>query len=718
MSVRLRVFDVVTTTVASVFAFGSLPALAQNTDDEGVFLEPIIILGERQEKTFLETTSSVTVFSEEQLDREAGQTIGDIVESAPNVLTTSISEIPDIRGLEGGGPGGLVNVSLGGTQPRVPLIIDEIARPASLQNSDFNSAWDVEQVEVFKGPQTTLRGRAASAGAIVVKTKDPTFDPEFAAQFVTDIDRFEEPTYTVNGVASGGLIDDLLAVRLVGEFQTGEDPREFIGIPAGFADDADELNDFRQTRLRGKFLLTPLGEDGPLQITALAEGQFGQIPQTRGTVEAPFSEREINFLGTGQRLFDTDAFTGAVDATYQIGTFGELRSISSFSTTEFDSLPEQPDPLFFDFREEIVNQDFIFKFGEKTDRVSGLIGFNYTRREQSVAIDNVIVPAPIAPNQLTIDGLEQQISGFADLRVRVVGGLDLLVGGRILSDQETRITTSDLTEGISPVIPIGSPPAVNVFEENEIDFLPKAGLQYAFNDEHSVAFTYREGRSSGGSSINLFLGTPADFKSEDVQTYELSYRFQSANGKYVFGATGFFNEFDDLQLFAETVPGVPFTLQVVNFEDARSLGAEFSGAAAVTDEVTINAALGLLNTEITGDGGAGFVGNDFGSDPTVSFSAGVVYEPEIIEGLSFDADVSYTSEYFNNFENVAGERVGGFVLLDFGVSYERDNFKLRAFIKNAAASDGITSLAVTDPTSSFAEITPAISGGISLTARF
>lgn len=704
--------------MVSALALNSGPTFAQDAEQGTFLLDEVTIFGERQEKTLLETTSSVTVFSEERLDQEVGQTINDVIESAPNVLTTSISEIPDIRGVEGGGPGGLVNVSLGGTQPRVPIIVDEIARPASLQNSDFNSTWDVEQVEVFNGPQTTLRGRAASAGAIVIKTKDPTFDPEFATQFITEFDRFEEPTYTVNGLASGGIIDDILAVRLTGEFETGEDPRTIIGVPPGFEAAADEITDFRQTRLRGKALITPFGENGPLRINALAEGQFGQIPQTRGTVQTPFEEREINFIGTGLRLFDTEAFTGGLDATYEVGDIGELRSISSFSLTQFDSLPEQPDPLFFGFREEIVNQDLIFNFGDKKDRVSGLVGFNYTRREQTVSIDNVAVPAPIAPNTLTIDGLEEQISGFADVRVRLVGGLDLLLGGRILRDEETRITTSDLTEGLSPFIPIGSPPVVNVFEEDEVEFLPKAGLQYMFNDEHTVSFTYREGRSSGGSSVNLFLGSPADFESEEVQTYEVTYRYASRNGKYAFGAVGFFNEYDDLQLFSETIPGVPFTLQVLNFDDAQSFGAEFSGAVALTDEVTVTGALGLLNTEITSAFDPALVGNEFGSDPTVSVSAGVVYKPDFIEGLSFDADISFTSEYFNNFENVATEVVGGFVLVDLGVSYERDHFKARAFINNATASDGITSLAVTDPTSSFAEITPAISGGIALTAKF
>ncbi|MEO0958457.1 MAG: TonB-dependent receptor [Pseudomonadota bacterium] len=682
---------------------------------ELMVLDQINVLGERREKRLLETTSSVSIFSEERIEREPGQEINGVIESAPNVNVTSISETPDIRGVEGGGPGGLVNTALSGTQPRVPIIIDEIARPATLQNSDFNSTWDLERVEVFRGPQTTLRGRAASAGAVVVKTKDPTFDPEFAVQFITEADSFQEPTFTVNGLASGGIIDDLLAVRITGEFETGNDPRNLVNVPAGLQDDADELSDFRQTRLRAKALLTPFGADGPLEINAFAEGQFGRIPQTRATVEAPFGDREIEFIGSGLRLFDTEAFTAGLDATYEIGDFGRLRSITGFSFSKFDSVDDQPDPLFFSFREEILSQDLIFEFGEVGDRLSGLVGFNYTRREQDIAIDNSLTPPPVAPNQVLTDGLEQTISGFADFRARLVGGLDLLFGARLLSDNETRRTFSDLLEGP----PFMVAPSIDDFEEDEFAFLPSVGLQYSFNEEHSLAFTYRQGRNSGGSAINFFLGTPASFESEDVATYELTYRYDALDGRLTFGATGFFNEFDNPQFFTEAIPGVPFTLQVVNLDDGRSFGAEFEAAAVLTDEIRVHGALGLLETEITGaDVNPALVGNDFGNDPRFTISGGIVYEPRFVEGLSFDADSSYTAKYFNSFENDPFEEVAGFALVDFGVSYDRGNFKIRAFLQNALNSDGLTSIAVTDPTSSVGEITPAIAGGIAITARF
>ncbi|MEM7507154.1 MAG: TonB-dependent receptor [Pseudomonadota bacterium] len=696
---------------AIIMLLSAAPATAQDV----IMLDEITVFGERRDKTLLETTSSVSIFNEDRLEREPGQVLNDIVESAPNVNTTSLSETPDIRGVEGGGPGGLANTALSGTQPRVPIIIDEIARPATLQNSDFNSTWDVEQVEVFRGPQTTLRGRAASAGAIVVKTKDPTFEPEFATQFITEADGFQEPNFTVNGLASGGLIDDLLAVRLTGEFTTGNDPRDVIGVPPGFASDADELTDFRQTRLRGKALLTPFGDAGPLRITALAEGQFGRIPQTRGTVQAPFENREISFLGTGLRLFDSEAFASSLDIEYSIGEIGELRSITSFTFSQFESLPEQPDFLLFDFREEIFSQDLIFNFGETGDRISGLIGFNYTRREQDIAIVNSLTPPPLAPNQIVTDGVEQTFSGFADLRFRLIGGLDLLAGGRLLNDSETRFTDSDLLEGP----PFFVAPSADTFTEDEFEFLPSAGLQYTFDDEHSIAFTYREGRNSGGSAINFFTGGATPFGSEEVQTYELAYRYASRDGRFSFGATGFFNSFDNPQFFAEAIPGVPFSLQVVNLDRARSFGAEFESRAALTDEISVTGALGLLETEITeASANPALVGNDFGNDPRFTISGGVVYEPSFLEGLSFDADFSYNAKYFNNFENDPAEEVGGFALVDFGVSYERENLKIRAFVQNALNSDGLTSLAVTDPTSSFGEITPSISGGISVTARF
>ena len=691
-----------------------------HAQDGGVtVLSPVIIIGERRAESIVDVTTSVSVYSEEDLERAPGADINDVIRSAPNVHTRSISELPNIRGIEGGGPGGLANTALGGSLPRVPLIVDEIARPASVPNSDFTSLWDVEQLEVLKGPQTTLRGRSAIGGAIVVKTKDPTFKPEMAAQTVTELDDFHGVTQTFNAMASFGVVKDLLAVRATFESRFGEDPREVVNVPAGR--DGDLLNEFDQRRIRGKVLLTPQGESGPLTLLGIVDYQEGVTPQTRGTVQrigftdgriADFSDRQIDFTTGGLRIFDTEALTTALDATYKFQGSAKLRSITSNSQTDFKSLPEQPQNFFFDFEEEVFNQDVLLTFGSDDTRVGGLIGATYTHRTQTVQIDNIIPPfVPQGVALLTTKGESETLSAFADLRIGLTEKLDLLPGGRVLRHEFSRATASNLLS----IPPFFVPPAQVDVDEEESVVLPAIALRYAVTDESSVSIGARKGWNEGGAAVNFFTGQPYSFESEEVWSYEAAYRFQSKDNRFTFAATGFYNVYDNPQFFLETQPGNRFSIQVVNLPEGETYGAEFEGRAAVTKSLTLFGGLGLLETEITQSTAANpqLQGNRFGKDPDVTATAGFVWKPASVPYVSVDGKATFVGESFNDFDNVQDEIIGGYTLVDLGVGYERDGLKARLFVNNLFDETGLTTRV-----GDFAAVTPPRTGGFSLTARF
>ena len=695
----------------------AVPALAQESAIR--VLDPIVVIGERRETSILETNSSVSIYTIDEVERAAGQDVNDVVRSAPNVHTRSVSELPNIRGIEGGGPGGLANTALGGTLPRVPLIVDEVARPASVPNADFTSLWDVEQLEVLRGPQTTLRGRSAIGGAIVLKTADPTFEPEAAGQAVTEFDEFHGPTFGLNAMASGGVVDGILAVRGTFEHRGGQDARNVVNAPVGI--DPSDVNDFENTRVRTKVLLTPDGQGGPLSILGIAEVQEGTVPQTRGTVQSTgfsdgrtrsFSDRDIDYVTGGLRIFDTLSWTTAVDASYRVGDLGKIRAIGSFATTDFESLPAQPQNFFFDFDEGVFNQDLLFEIGTAEDRVTGLIGASYTYREQDVRIDNVIPPVLLRGiAALTADGETETASAFADLTVGITDRLDLLAGGRVMWNKDTRTTFSNLLS--TP--PFNIPAVTTRYDETETVFLPSAGLRFALTPVQSISASARKGWNAGGSAINFFTGAPYTYTDESVWTYEAGYRFESANRRYTFSATAFFSQYDDPQFFLETQPGNRFSIQVVNLPEGETYGAEFDGRAAITREITLRAGIGLLRTEITGSTASNpaLQGNEFGKDPDLTVNVGAVYYPDAVPGLSVDLNVVYVGESFNDFNNVDAQRIGGYTLVDVGLGFEQDDVTARVFVNNLFDETGETTRVT-----NFSAVTPPRTFGASLTMRF
>ena len=92
----------------------------------------------------------------------------------------------------------------------------------------MTSTWDVETVEIFQGPQTTTRGPNAIAGAVVVQTKDPTYEYEAALRGLGG--NYE--TYQGSGMVSGPLIDEQLAFRAVVDYRDADSFMQLSHAPA------------------------------------------------------------------------------------------------------------------------------------------------------------------------------------------------------------------------------------------------------------------------------------------------------------------------------------------------------------------------------------------------------------------------------------------------------------------------------------------------------
>ena len=105
----------------------------------------------------------------------------------------------------------------GGT-PLASFYVDGIQQTIQGTRRGLRGLWDTEQVEVYRGPQSTLAGRAALAGAIYVKTKDPVFRFEAAARGMGG----EDETSTGAGMVNVPLIEEQVALRVAAEYQRSE----------------------------------------------------------------------------------------------------------------------------------------------------------------------------------------------------------------------------------------------------------------------------------------------------------------------------------------------------------------------------------------------------------------------------------------------------------------------------------------------------------------
>jgi outer membrane receptor protein involved in Fe transport len=687
------------------------PAAAQTPQTAApIQLDDVVVTGERSERRLQNTPSSVTVIGAKEIERRSGaRNLADGMEGVPNLTPRGSSELPAIRGIQSSPTGGVGISAITGGLPRAPLVVDDITRPTSLQPFSFLGFFDLSQVEVLRGPQTTFRGRSAISGAYVVRRNDPVFFNEFAVRTgIQFAPGFGSPDYVAAGMANVVLAPGLAAARLTVQRQGTNDFRKVL-YPNGVLDRDSSFADGNLTALGSKLLLTPMGPDGPLQIKILGDFSRGRVPQLRdavtgpGALGFPFSARITPSAGQGfQRIYNVEAATFGVDMSYRFADGSQLRSISSYAGESSKSSADQTEPLRFNVSERLLNQDLLYTFGKSEDRFSGLIGATLNQRRQSAAVDNS--PARLRISDLNTLSNSQAI--FADLRFGLTGQLDVLFGGRLNRNEDKREQT------------IFSPLAGRrtlTSGKTEVVALPKLGLHWKINPDHSLFATVRQGYNPGGSSLNLLSGQPFTFESEKVTTYEMTYRGAFLNNGLTLSATGFYNQHQNAQAYIQRVPGNRFSLEVVNLPRAVSYGGEFEARMRLHETLQARLGLGLLITEVTRAPAtqAGIKGNRFGFDPALTPSFGLSWTP--LPGLTLDASATYVSRYFSDVINNPVERNGNYTMVDVAAAYEfRPNMTARAFVKNVTDVAALTRrIGNTN-----ADITPPRTFGLSFDARF
>ncbi|MEM6934401.1 MAG: TonB-dependent receptor, partial [Pseudomonadota bacterium] len=170
-------------------------------------LDPIVVLGGKIERSLLETPNSVGVVTSEDLEDFVIVDTFDSFNILANVRRLNAGGGNDafqIRGLSADGISDIAN-----SQPLVSLIIDGATQNSEGLRRGARSTWDLEQIEVLRGPQSGLYGRAALAGAVVLTSKDPTYFYEGAL-------RGEAGTLDTLGgsfMISGPIVEDQVAIR-------------------------------------------------------------------------------------------------------------------------------------------------------------------------------------------------------------------------------------------------------------------------------------------------------------------------------------------------------------------------------------------------------------------------------------------------------------------------------------------------------------------------
>ncbi|WP_191601864.1 TonB-dependent receptor [Marinomonas algicola] len=624
---------------------------APQTDPENMtVLQPLMVTGELIDRPLSASGTSTEVFTSDTLKERAGlSTLRDVLDSVPNLsLVTGTGKAPTIRGVDGTGPAENANAFFAGSRPRLSWQID--GRPASYNEVVFGDLglYDIEQIEVLRGPQSTLVGRNAIAGSVIVKTHDPKFKEEGSVK----VQAGNNSQRQLSGMVNSELIEDTLAVRLTIDSLQKESSVHYDSF-----DGVSNPGEIEGQTIRGKLLFTPDKDYDPRLLLSLTQTSY-KGPNGEIIVE-PFDERRSNF--PQQPVHKPESTSFAADYSMSLNTNWQLQLNASTSDFDFTrhSAPNSSNAT-IRTKEYVVEPQLRYQ-NQGTNLVTGMYYYQ-ARQKESIEFFG----------GQNFDDKTDTVAVYSEGLIPLSESVDLSLGLRYEQEDRQR-------HGGNP----NSTPAVAISSnESYQEWLPKIGINWSASENINWGAQLSKGYNAGGGGITF--ASPIvnyEYDKETVVTYEVYGRQQFANGQISTTQNLFHSRYKDMQLPFDLTPNdtTDESFVVRNADKVDTWGLELGVNAELTNEFNLWANLALLETDIVAYPNSGVEGNQLLSAPNFTASIGVLWQQE-----NWQASLSsrYSNSYYTDVNNRAGGKTDPYVVTDASVSYEMDTIRLFSSVKN------------------------------------
>ncbi|MBL4631212.1 MAG: TonB-dependent receptor [Paraglaciecola sp.] len=582
-------------------------------------IERITVTAELIERPVYKTANSAEILDEETLKNRAGlDTLRNVLDSAVNIsVVTGTGKAPTVRGIDGTGPAENANAFFAGSRSRLSWQIDN--RPASYSEVVFGDIgiFDLERIEVLRGSQSTLIGRNAIAGTVIVKTNDPSFNNEAVVQIASGNYQQRRTSAMINAQ----IIENQVAFRLVGDLYKRESAVNYTAYEG-----ASNPGETKALSLRGKVLLTP--DFAPKSKLLLTFSHTDYTAPNSEIVTQPFADRLSNF--PNQPVHNPQ--TTSIAADFETELSDTMRFTLSTSSTKFEfkriAAPNSSNAT-INTRDVIAEPRLYYTADTGFSMVSGL---HYYQADQDEFIEFF--------GGQNFKDKSNTIAVYSEGLIPLPYNLDLSFGLRYERDHHQR-NGGDAT---GELVQISS-------DETYTAFLPKVGINWQQTKTASWGAQISRGYNAGGGGITFaFPIVNYEYDAEYVWTSELYGRQALLDGKLFLTENIFYSEYKDMQLPFDLTPddSRDEAFVVRNADRVNTSGIELSATLSLTSNLETFMNLGLLNTKISQYPDSGIEGNKLLTDPSVTSSAGLSWTHN---NWSTSIVARYTNGYFTDVNN-------------------------------------------------------------------
>ncbi|MDT8759596.1 TonB-dependent receptor [Sphingomonas psychrotolerans] len=740
-----RTLLIITTAAGALAA--AAPAAAQDAQPSVAPNEEIVVTAQKREQTLLEIPQSISVVGAERLERQQATSFVDYAALVPGLS------------LQQGNPGEtrvvLRGINTGGASPTTAIYIDETPFGASTGQSNGAilagdvDPFDIERVEVLRGPQGTLYGANSLGGVVKFVTVTPRLGA-FEGRVQAGVETVTDGDMGWNGNAVVNVpIGKIAALRVSGFYREQGGFIDTVGIAR------DNANDLTSYGGRASLLVQP-SDNFSVRLTALAQNiradgraAFDADPLTL----QPQTTDPATGVSTEGRLTRTQYYPDKNDVDYRNynGTidwdlgFASLISATSYSTTIQHEVTDSsyqlagigdafygnvgtPGPRGITLPARVSNKKFTQEVrlaSPSSNVLEWLVGGYYTREEGLIfqrylpfaldtgeALDPTLT-LPVGPGganvvfpefvRAELASVYREYAGFGSVTLHVGPRFDLTAGARYSHNNQR---TRQLLDGA--LLPLsGSPigPDVTNGRSSENVFTWSVAPRFELSDQVSLYARVAKGYRPGGPNVvppGAGSAFPGFFEADTLISYEAGIRGETANHAFALDASLYYLDWDNIQVLVVYQTGIGPIGADGNGDSARSQGAEITATLRPTRGFDVVANIAYNDAKLREDlppGDGGFAGDRLPYAPEWTANISADYEWSVGGGTTafVGGNVRLVSDQEADFDDAFrtqfGRRINidGYATVDLRAGARFGKFNVTAFAKNLTNSRGLTS---------------------------
>lgn len=622
-------------------------------------LQEVVVTALRRNENLVNAPATVTAFTAQQIQQAGIETPRDFIQLTPNVTFVETQNIGTAfviaRGI----------AQARNSEPSMAVVVDGVqqANPSQFDQDLF----DIQEIQVLKGPQGALYGRDAIGGAIIITTKAPTDTPFYSIKGGVD----NGPGGSVLGTASGPLPVNANLKYIASLYYDNTDG--YINNPY-LHQSADPYIDFS-----GRYRMIWQPSDA---LSIDMRTSFSQVETTAyyynivSNVNDVSLPVEVNNRG----IDDRNMFDNSIKVDDNLG-FATLSSVTAYDTLSeidtgdaFNFLPIKQSLFYHLFGFDLNQSQYLQTWSVSEDlrlssptnqRIQWIAGAYGIHTQRFISTGNMIDLGkgvyPVYYNPST-NPLNPQFSflsdsqnnfawaAYADVTTELTDQLELALSLRY--DNDHRENTTDTPTSFLAAVNVPGFPAGFTGELRKVDFSawqPKITLRYKPEQDLTLYADWGRGFRSGGfnqtgvgavaASVGI-LGVSDIFKAEVADTWEAGIKGEVLDRRVLFDLAGYYTTSHNPYFFVFLATNS--TQNLGNLNEVVYKGIDFSTTALLTDRLQLNLGYGYTDSNITQDIDPTVIGNQAPDVSKYTINVGLQYtQPILANGDSMLYRIDY-----------------------------------------------------------------------------